>query len=29
MRVPRETTDAEREEFRKQLEAEMREITRD
>ena len=29
MRVPRETTDAEREEFRKQLEAEMRRITRD
>jgi hypothetical protein len=29
MRVPRETTDAEREEFRKQLEAEMRKITRD
>jgi hypothetical protein len=29
MRVPREATDAEREEFRKQLEAEMCEITRD
>ena len=29
MRVPRRTTDAEREEFRKQLEAEMRRITRD
>jgi lysophospholipid acyltransferase (LPLAT)-like uncharacterized protein len=29
MRVPRRTTDAERKEFRKQLEAEMRRITRD
>jgi hypothetical protein len=29
MRVPREATDAEREELRKQLEAEMCEITRD
>ena len=29
MRVPREATDAEREEFRKQLEAELRRITRD
>jgi len=29
MRVPRRTTDAEREEFRKQLEAELRRITRD